>query len=254
MKGRAWCMMVVAMGLFVVRGRGYAQEYVGITGMVHVPTAEMAPEGTARIGGFFLDKELVPDRIRCAGEKFDTYDYYLGIAPFSWLEVSYVGTLLKGVKKGEETTGRVRYNQKDRHFNVKLRFCEEGKWYPAVAAGIQDFASPDGHHAYFQNYYFATSKHIRWQEHEFGGHLVYRHYRFHYNDKWQGVAAGIAYRPAFARNWRAMVEYTGHDVNIGIDCLLWRHLFLQASLRNVSDFSGGVCYQVNLLGKNKRRK
>lgn len=241
------------MSLWLDSVRIYAQEYVGITGMIHVPTAEMATEGTARIGGFFLDQGLLPDRIRWAGEKFDTYAFYLGVAPFSWIEVSYVNTLLKNVEKGDET-GRVRYNQKDRHFNVKLRLCEEGKWYPAVAAGIQDFGSPDGHHAYFQNYYAAVTKHIRWQEHEFGGHLVYRYYRFRYNSQWQGIAAGLTYRPAFAPDWRAIVEWTGHEVNIGMDCLLWRHLFLQASLRNGTDFSGGVCYRVNLLGKNKRQK
>lgn len=30
-----------------------AQEYSGITGMIHVPTAEMATEGEARAGVFF---------------------------------------------------------------------------------------------------------------------------------------------------------------------------------------------------------
>lgn len=253
MKESLW-WIVVAMSLCIGGGRIYAQEYAGVSGMIHVPTAEMAEEGTARIGGFFLDKGLIPDRIQWAGKKFDTYNYYLGVTPFSWIEVSFVGTLLKNVKKGEEETGRVRYNQKDRHFNVKLRLCEEGKWCPAVVAGIQDFGSPDGHHAYFQNYYAAVTKHLLWQEHEFAGHLVYRYYRFHYNDKWKGVAAGFTYRPAFARNWRAIVEYTGHEINIGMDCLLWKHLFLQASLRKGSDFSGGICYQVNLLSKNKRKK
>lgn len=36
-----------------------AQEYSGITGMIHVPTAEMATEGEARAGVFF-SKPRIP--------------------------------------------------------------------------------------------------------------------------------------------------------------------------------------------------
>lgn len=42
--------ITLAVGSYVTLA---AQEYTGITGMMHVPTAEMAPAGTARIGGFF---------------------------------------------------------------------------------------------------------------------------------------------------------------------------------------------------------
>lgn len=75
-----------------------AQEYTGITGMMHVPTAEMAPAGTARVGAFFLNREFTPDKLVYKGEKYNTYNHFLAIAPFSWVELSYVCTLLKNAK------------------------------------------------------------------------------------------------------------------------------------------------------------
>ena len=38
-----------------------AEEYGGITGLIHTPSAEMNPAGMARIGAFFLNKEFLPD-------------------------------------------------------------------------------------------------------------------------------------------------------------------------------------------------
>ena len=61
-----------------------AQEYTGITGMMHVPTAEMAPVGTARVGAFFLNGEFTPDKMVVGGEKYPTFNHVLAIAPFSW--------------------------------------------------------------------------------------------------------------------------------------------------------------------------
>lgn len=225
------------------------QEYAGITGMMHVPTAEMAPEGEARVGVFFLNREFLPDKINYQGEKYNTSNHFLAITPFPWIELSYVCTL----EKGKINVDKVGYNEKDRYFSVKLRPLKEGKWWPAIAIGAQDpgrTIEDNGDYAYFQNFYAVASKHLNWKG-EWGIHLAYRYYRSDFNAKWRGVAGGITYRPPFYRNLRAMVEYTGDDVNIGIDCLLLRYVFLQAALQNGKYFTGGICLKVNLLGKKR---
>ena len=102
------------------------------------------------------------------------------------------------------------------------------------------------HYAYFQNFYITLSKHLTWQGHELGAHLAYRYYRSDYNVRWRGVAGGITYRPAFAKNCRAMVEYTGDDINVGIDCYLWKLLYLQACLQDGRHFMGGVALKIQL--------
>ena len=223
-----------------------AQEYVGITGMVHVPTAEMATEGEARIGAFFLNSHFLPERL--AERKYNTFNHFLAIAPFSWIEISYACTLMKSSREGD-------YDMKDRTFNAKIRPLKEGKRWPALAIGMNDIGHTPSNEelgvdgAYFQNIYLAASKHLLWRNHEFGFHLAYRYYTSDYNVKWRGIAGGITYRPAFAKNFRAMIEYTAEDVNIGADCRLWKYLFLQASLQNGKYFTGGVCLKINLLGK-----
>ena len=225
-----------------------AQEYSGITGMMHVPTAEMAPVGTARVGVYFLPKGFLPDLINYKGEKYNTFNHVLAIAPFSWIELSYICTLEKGAKGGDET--RIGYHMKDRHFAAKIRPLKEGKWWPAIALGVQDpgrtVEDKSGDYAYFQNFYITLSKHLTWQGHELGAHLAYRYYRSDYNVRWRGVAGGITYRPAFAKNCRAMVEYTGDDINVGIDCYLWKLLYLQACLQDGRHFMGGIALKIQL--------
>lgn len=226
-----------------------AQEYTGITGMMHVPTAEMAPAGTARVGAFFLNGEFTPDKLAYKGEKYNTYNHFLAIAPFSWVELSYVCTLLKNAKN-KDGAQKVGYYNKDRFFCIKLRPLKEGKYWPALAVGTQDptrtVEDKSGDYAYFNNFYVAASKHLNWKGHELGVHLTYRYYRSDFNAKWRGVTGGITYRPAFAPNSRAMLEYTGNDVNVAVDCYLWRLLFVQAGLQNGKYFSGGLMLRIQL--------
>lgn len=245
MRGLVVCLLI---GWLLV-SRGQAQEYTGITGMIHVPTAEMASEGDARIGASFLNREFMPDRMVFGGKKYHSFNYYLAITPFSWIELAYVETLMKNYKNAD-LAEKVGYYTKDRHFVVKLRPLKEGRYWPAVAIGTQDpgrsVEDKTGDYTYFGNYYIAATKHWRPGGHELGFHLTYRHYRSDYNRKWNGVVGGVTYRPAFASNCRAMVEYTGNDVNVGVDCLLWKHLFIQAALQNGKYFSGGLRFQMNL--------
>lgn len=242
-------MKIVFLCLWVCLTPAYAQGYTGISGMFHVPTAEMLQEGTARIGAFFLNGEFLPDKLAYNDTKYNTFNHYLGLTPFPWIEISYVCTLTKGAKNLDESQG-VGYNQKDRFFSVKLRPLKEGKWWPAIAVGAQDpgrtIKDKSGDYAFFQNFYLAATKHACWQGHEWGGHLAYRYYRSDFNARWRGIAGGLTFRPGFARNLRAMVEYTGNDVNVAVDCLLWKHLFLQGGLQNGKYFSGGICFQMNL--------
>lgn len=248
---KALVCLLAALGFLPI---AEAQEYSGITGMIHVPTAETAAEGEARLGFTFLNSRFLPDTYQYEGNKYSTTNHFLAITPFSWLELAYVCTILKG----EDDNGNVGHNRKDRYFHVKVRPLKEGKWWPAIAVGVQDpgrkvnESYADGEYPvndYFQNYYVAASKHFLLDRHELGVHLAYRYFTSDFNAKWRGIAGGVTYRPSFARNLRVIAEYTGDDVNIGADCLLWRHLFLQASLQNGKYFTGGVCFRINLLGK-----
>lgn len=228
-----------------------AQQYTGTTGLLHVPSAEMESAGTARIGAHFLNRELTPAAFTYNG-KYHTASYYLNLTPFPWIELAYTCTLLREEHKdgGTGLTGQ------DRYFSVKIRPLKEGRWWPSVAIGSNDpygsgykgmlQVSADSKSQYFCNYYVAAAKHVGFKAGELGVHAAYRRFKQDYNGKWNGVVGGLTFRPAFARSLRAVVEYTGHEVNAGVDCLLWRHLLVQACLQGGKYFSGGLCYQLNL--------
>ena len=65
---------------------------------------------------------------------------------------------------------------------------------------------------------------------------------------------GISYRPYFAPYTRYIVEYDGCGMNVGMDALLWKHCMIQLATGHFKSFQAGIAYQINLLGKNKKRK
>lgn len=226
---------------------GHAQMYSGMAGLIQVPSAEMDSVGDARIGAHFLNKAMLPNSgsFMIGGSKYNSFDAYLALTPFWWVEMSFVMTFEKGDGAGGHPH---RIAQKDRHFNVKFNPLREGRWWPALAVGMQDCFSycNDEHQGLFTNYYVAATKHVMIGAQEIGGTLVYRHYESAADHGWNGVIGGITYRPSFARNFRAVVEWTGCQVNVGVDCVLWKHLVAQVSLTDGKRISGGMAYKVNL--------
>lgn len=235
-----------------------AQQYMGMSGLIHVPTGAMNEAGEARIGGHFLNREMTPDMMRLDGSKYHTWTHYLSATPFSWLELAYSVTLMKVHKPDADNPDKVGYYYKDRALSVKVQPLREreGRWWPSIAVGgvdLIDSKESDDNPAqgsksqYFANYYVAASKHIDLRGHRLGVHVAYRHWKLEGNERWNGPVGGITFQPAFQRNLRFMAEYTGDDVNVGFDWKLWKHLLVQSSLQNGKYFSGGLCFCVNLL-------
>lgn len=230
---------------------GFSQQYTGIEGLLHTPSAEMHQEGDARLGGHFLNKAMTPDTgFLYLGEKYNTFDYYISITPYRWLELSYVCTERKISRPGDAA---VVYGSKDRYVSFKVRPIEEGRYCPAIAFGMNDAgtsafrANRTDVQLYFTNYYLAATKHFAFGAGELGVNLAYRHYFRGYNDKWNGLVGGVTFRPAFFPQARAVVEYTGNELQVGVDAVLFRHLILQASLKDFKYPNVGLCFQMNLL-------
>lgn len=255
--GNKMIRVVVLLLLLLTAQIAVAQQYSGMSGLIQTPSADMDSAGVARIGAHFLNKHFTPDHRYWYydGKKYNTADFYISLTPFSWVELGFTLTLFRHkANQSEHPNDKDGYNTKDRYFSIKFLPLKEGKWYPAVAIGATDFLSSNPFkgtsntsvNGFWRNYYIALTKHLDLRRHELGATVAYRYYLAKYNHKWQGVTAGVTYRPAFARNFRAIVEWTGCDVNIGIDCVLWRHLMLQASLQNGKWPSAGLAYVVDL--------
>lgn len=232
-----------------------AQQYTGMSGLIHVPSGDMNRAGDVRIGTHFLNKHFLPDQAFDYNGKYHSVDFYASITPFSWVEIGYTFTLRKG-NRGEWGPDDIGYHRKDQYFSLKLRPLKEkaGRWWPSIAVGTNDpLTGGDSHseteknrNQHFGNYYVALSRHFYLKRHALGVHLAYRRFVRTYNRKWDGLVGGLTYRPGLAPYLRAIAEYTGHDILVGADCLLWKHIRMQVSLQNGKYPTGGICYETSL--------
>lgn len=233
-----------------------AQQYTGMSGLIHVPSADMDAEGEARIGSHYLHKYFLPDEAFDYDGKYHSYNFYVSITPFAWVEIGYTFTLRKG-NRGDWDPDDIGYHRKDQYFSFKVRPLreKEGKWWPSIAIGTNDPITrgdkgqekESNRNQIFGNYYAVATKHFRLGGSFLGTHLAYRHWKRSYNKKWNGVVGGVTFQPAFQKSLRFIAEYNGNDVNVGVDWKLWNHLLIQSSLQNGKYFTGGLCFCINLL-------
>lgn len=226
-----------------------AQQYTGMSGLIHVPSADMDSAGTARLGMHALPEAMLPDEFVFEGEKYATSSWYLSYTPVRWVEVGYTFTLMK-FRHNLDVNEPAGFYSKDRYFSLKVQPIREDKWWPSVALGGNDvWGQHDGASGsfYFRNFFLALSKHADYGGFTGGAHLAYRYWAKDYNRKWQGVVGGLTLQHEFYKPLRLIGEYDGHSVNVGADCTLFRFLLLQASLQQCRYFSGGVCLQVDLM-------
>jgi len=243
-------LIILTCLLLVLLVAGQAQQYIGTPGLIHVPSAEMDSAGVARIGAHYVDKHMVPDGMKCDGEKFNTLTNYLSITPFSWVELGYGYTLWK-MHRNRDPKQKTGFYSKDRYFSVRLRPLEEGKYWPAIVVGGNDVwgTNDEGFSKsnYYRNFYVAATKHLDYKHNVLGVHVAYRKWKRDYNEKWNGVVGGITFQPAFYQKLRVIGEYDGDGVNAGVDCEVLRYFLLQASLMQGKYLSAGLCFRIGLL-------
>ncbi|WP_349862000.1 YjbH domain-containing protein, partial [Bacteroides cellulosilyticus] len=98
-----------------------AQLTYGTTGLLHAPSAEMQKDKTIMLGANFMNKEITPPTWY-----YHTYNYYLNVTFFPWLEVAYTCTLFKAEALGLKPYGYSGFTNQDRYFSVRLRALKEG--------------------------------------------------------------------------------------------------------------------------------
>lgn len=245
--------------------KGYGQLTNGVTGLLHMPNAEMQRDGTFMIGGNYLDKHNLPDMARW--DHNFTYNYFINITFFHFMEVSYVCTLFRALYNGtlpESYWGD--FTNQDRHFALRFRLIKEGqfwKYMPAVVAGVNDpttQAQGDGYYygsvgengnGYFNRWYIAMTKHFEFKGvGELGVHAAYLYNR-RKTYLLNSPAFGVNFRPSFHKNLNLIAEYDAKTINVGATYSLWAdHFNLLFELQKGKCISAGFVYKVNLLGGN----
>lgn len=175
-----------------------AQFTHGTTGLLNMPTADMQKDKTVMIGGGRLSKHATPYRWN-----YDTYNYYVNITFFPWLEVAYTCTIFD-----EMASPTVHMMNQDRNFSARLRAWKEGwwkPWTPQIVLGVNDVTSGSGGdylnagvsgtgNGYYSRYYVAVTKHVAFDKvGTLGLHGVYL-YNKRTNYKLNSPALGFDFR------------------------------------------------------------
>lgn len=243
---------------------GKAQMTDGVTGLLHMPSAEMQRDGTFIFGGNFLNKHNLPNQYWWG---YDSFNYFLNVTFFNRLELAYICTLLKGKKENsywpEETYGK--FVNQDRHFAARLQVVREGEWWkhmPAIVLGVSDpttgagfdytdMAVEGSSNGYFNRMYVAMTKHFDIRCGELGVHAAWLYNR-RTDYPLNGPAVGVNFRPAFHKELNVIAEYDSKTVNVGFTYSMWSdHFNLLFELQDGKYVSAGLVYKVNLLGGNR---
>ena len=242
-----------------------AQAFNGTTGLLHAPSADMQKDKTFMFGGNILD--LVPLRYFDYNEIQYTYNYYINITFFPWLEVAYTCTIIDEWRSDR----KVYMKNQDRFFSGRLRLWKEGwwkEWTPQIVVGGNDVLHGSGHggdigaiegsgtggNTFYQRYYVAATKHLSWYG-EWGIHAAYV-YSKRIGHQFNGVAVGVDYQFALKGEepWQKavnglnlMAEYDSKFVNIGAKYAVWKdHINIITELRECKYPSVGVFFKVHL--------
>lgn len=145
-----------------------------------MPDARIAPEGTLRLGVSYEDPYL-------AG--------WSSLAFYPFLELSAAYTSIQDVPAFSFETSISDY--KDKAFGLKLRLLREGRYWPQISLGVQDFFGTE----VFEAQYVALSKQLG----DFDLSLGYGH------DRIDGPFGGLRYTPSKFPSLSLVAEYNAYD-------------------------------------------
>lgn len=251
-----------------------AQATTGTTGLLFMPTAEMQKDKTFLLGGNYLDTHHLSTHFHSQEVDY-TFNYYINITIFPWLEVGYTCTLVHadhGSTYFPESVWGSFPNQ-DRAFNGKLRLWKEGwwkKWTPQIVLGIDDAGSheaygggeiiagnTDGSNNYGTRYYLAATKHFAFKGiGELGTHITYVHGKAKGIPEYKRSAAGANFHfsldetesyKKLLNGLNVMAEYDARTFNIGFNYDLWKErINIICAWNECKNFSGGIYLKLHL--------
>ena len=252
----------------------YSQAFTGTTGLLYMPTADMQKDKTFLFGGNYLNTNHLSTHFHSKEVNY-TWNYYINITFFPWLEIGYTCTLVHADHGSTYFPEHVwgTFSNQDRAFNGRLRLWKEGwwkSWTPQIVFGMDDAGSHEAYgggeilldntnrtNNYGTRYYLAVTKHIDFNGiGDIGAHIAYIH----------GKAKGIPKykRPAIGANFKfsllgdefykkalngldIMAEYDARTFNAGFNYAIWDdRINLTCAWNDGKYFSGCIFFKVHL--------
>ena len=248
-----------------------AQYVYGTTGLLHMPTADMQQDKTFLFGGSYLNEAATPNHWN-----YHTFNYYINITFFPWLEVGYTCTLHKAPYGSNYYPQYVwgKYCNQDRQFSGRLRLWKEGwwkKWTPQIIIGANDAGTNDrtsekdygigmtgssSINGHWQRYYIAATKHFDIKSiGNLGVHAAYVYNeRLDYHLNGPCFGANLQFNLPAENTWKKainglnlMAEYDSRTINVGASYSIWKdYINIIAEMTECKHLSGGVFFKIHL--------
>lgn len=226
-----------------------AQELLGNTGGMNIPTAEMLPAGTFRCGVNYMGEGIVTAELGNTDHRwqfeYNTMNYYLNMTVFDWLELTFRETILESDSYGQKDDYKL-FREQDRSVTAKVRVTKEGRYMPAIALGVNDPYSFTGHHIYASAWGVMTkSLHTAMLASTWTATVGYAQ-GFDNSRMYDGLLIGLRYTPDFLPTASLMAEYDSKGFNLGIKATLFDHMGVYCFLRDFESFNAGINYQTTI--------
>ena len=218
----------------------FSQTVIGTPGLMNIPTADVREGGTFDGGASLMQNELQTEAMN-----YNTGLYYINFAPFSFFDLTLRETLVKSQKSASDP--KVGFYQQDRSLSLRVQPIreKEGKWWPSILVGANDFYSNHGD-SYYAAVYGVMTKTIPMKG--IGKFAATAGFAkpIRMGILYDGPFGGASFSPEFAPLVRVMGEYDTRGVNVGIGAHLFRHLNLTCFTREFKGISATVSYQYTI--------
>ncbi len=206
-----------------------AQALPGTSGLVSIPTATIAADGSMSAGV----NVIAPHYHEYYGSKFGNDAAQVRFATIGFLPFVEVGLRLTHMNGG------VPQGIGDRMVSGRVRLLKEGRHLPALAVGAHDVVGTRLYHAT----YAVATKHVRTVAGRAGLTVGYGHDVLGLRAKgrqFDGLFGGVSLTP---RPWVTLLaEYDGERPNVGVRLGPVHGVALLAALQNGDAISGGLSY------------
>lgn len=211
-----------------------SQSLNSLSGYFNIPTAEINIDGSVVAGAFYIPYKYSQEK----GFDKDAIGYFGALSYFPFLEMSYRFTKRLGPNS----------SLGDRMFSFKLKFIAEGKYFPSLAIGAQDFFhSTETMTNRYNSLYCVITKNISVGivinnislTAGYGSDIIKAN-GYEYIGFFGGVSIKVLEHMEF------MFENDARFYNVGARLKLFEHIFLLGGYRDLKYFSGGggICFQL----------
>jgi hypothetical protein len=228
--------------LFFFNQDAQAQSLTGTTGYFNIPSADLHSDKTLFFGTSLLHKDY---------KEWGNPDYH-GMAfyatsaflPFMEISIRYSRMIDLPSEQYESTVG-------DRMASARIRPLKEGKYYPSIVIGVQNFFTTleSGNASHFNSSYIVATKNIYLNKilGKVGLTAGYGAELFTSADyQFIGFFGGINISPKNMEWLELMLEYDADKWNAGTRITILKHLVILAGLEGMDAFSFGVNYRFKL--------